>query len=560
MRAGARALLRQAVPSPRRGAPGVAAGILQAVSTVALLACSAYLITRASEQPPVLYLSMAVVGVRAFALAKAVFRYLERYASHDAVFRQLSDIRVGVLARLIPLAPDGLSRSRRGSVLSAVVDDVDDMQNVWLRARLPLLTSAGVSLASVVFVAFFSVPAAVWLLVSLVLCVVVSVALSSAVAARSDRELSPRRARLADAAIDYVQSLDVLTAYGALPAAQERIHAADAELTRAQRARAVAESSVSALNGLFAGAASLGALVLAAPALGITLSGPMLAVVVLVPLAVFEVVASLPLALASRRSVRASAERIAATIPDERPPEIPADSEPRQGEPSPLPATGPAALTLSDLRVRWPGAASATIDGLDLDVRPGERVWLDGESGSGKTTLAHTLVRFLGYEGSARLGGHELSALPTRTVREHIGLIEQTPYLFNDTIRQNLLFARDTADGEELEHALQLVGLGDWLAERGGLDARVGERGALVSGGQAQRIALARALLHEFPILVLDEPTANVDQQHAESLLTELLGAAARGGRTVILISHDDVPEHLVDRRLRMASGRLAAR
>ncbi|MGO3885758.1 MAG: thiol reductant ABC exporter subunit CydC, partial [Mycetocola sp.] len=455
MSAGATELLRQSVPGPRRAAPGVAAGVMQALSTVALLACSAYLITRASEQPPVLFLGMAVVGVRAFALAKAVFRYLERYASHDAVFRQLSDIRVGVLARLIPLAPDGLSRSRRGSVLSAVVDDVDELQNVWLRARLPLLTSAGISVISVVFIGFFSVPAALWLAGMLVLCLAVSAAVSHLAAARSDRELSPLRARLADAVIDYVQSIDVLTAYGALPRAQERIRTADAALTRTQRTRAIAEASVSSINGLFAGAASLGSLILAAGAVGIDLSGPAFAVVVLVPLAVFEVVATLPLALASRRAVRASAERIDHTVPLDRPVEIPGDDDVSVSAEADGSAVlgaghGPAHIELSEVGVRWPSAPQATLRDITVSISPGERIWIDGESGSGKTTLAHTLVRFLDYTGSFTLNGVQASTLPVAVVREHIGLIEQTPYLFNDTIRQNLLFARDTATNEEL--------------------------------------------------------------------------------------------------------------
>jgi ABC-type transport system involved in cytochrome bd biosynthesis fused ATPase/permease subunit len=179
---------------------------------------------------------------------------------------------------------------------------------------------------------------------------------------------------------------------------------------------------------------------------------------------------------------------------------------------------------------------------------------VEGPSGSGKTTLAHVLVRFLEYEGSYRLDDVEARDLDPRDVRRVVGLVEQRPWLFDEDLRQNLIFARDTATDAELLEALDRVGLGSWVAERGGLDARVGERGALVSGGQAQRIALARAMLADFPVLVLDEPTASVDADRADALLADLLGAAA-DGRSVILISHTGAPDGLVDRTVRLGAG-----
>jgi ATP-binding cassette subfamily C protein CydC len=199
------------------------------------------------------------------------------------------------------------------------------------------------------------------------------------------------------------------------------------------------------------------------------------------------------------------------------------------------------------------GETLPALVGVDLELAPGERVLVRGGSGAGKTTLAHVLVRFLDYEGSYRLDGVEASALDPRAVRRLVGLVEQRPWLFDEDLRQNLIFARDTATDEELLEVLERVGLRDWVEERGGLDARVGERGALVSGGQAQRIALARAMLADFPVLVLDEPTANVDADRADALLADLADAASRAGRTVVLISHAPVDESLVDRVVRLS-------
>ncbi|MDQ0895897.1 ABC-type transport system involved in cytochrome bd biosynthesis fused ATPase/permease subunit [Agromyces ramosus] len=141
-------------------------------------------------------------------------------------------------------------------------------------------------------------------------------------------------------------------------------------------------------------------------------------------------------------------------------------------------------------------------------------------------------------------------------MRRLVGLVEQSPWLFDESVRQNLLFARESASDEELLDVLDRVGLLEWVGERGGLDAKVGERGALVSGGQAQRIALARAMLAEFPVLVLDEPTANVDPARADALVRELMHSASRSGGTVVLISHAPVDESLVDRVVTIEAGR----
>ncbi|WP_333783443.1 ATP-binding cassette domain-containing protein [Microbacterium albipurpureum] len=179
---------------------------------------------------------------------------------------------------------------------------------------------------------------------------------------------------------------------------------------------------------------------------------------------------------------------------------------------------------------------------------------MSGASGSGKTTLAHVLVRFLEPGGDYTIGGVPVTAFSPDDVRRTIGLVEQHPMLFDDDIRQNLLFARPTASDAQLEQALERVGLWDWVRRRGGLDARVGERGAWVSGGQAQRLALARALLRGFPVLILDEPTAGVDPAGADELLRDLLSAAG-SEQAVILISHADVPAGGVDRVVRLEAG-----
>jgi ATP-binding cassette subfamily C protein CydC len=549
-----RRILRLALPPARRLWGAIALGGLSAGSAVALLVCSAWLITRASEQPALIYISMAVVGVRAFALGRAFFRYLERLAGHDAAFRQLAVIRSEIFTRLVPLGPDGLGDTRRGDLLTRLADDVDELQNQSLRVVQPLVTSGVVAVVSVVGTFLVLPEAGVALLVALVAAFVVGSVVNRIVSGRAEREIAPLRARLGDAIFDLTSDLDVLTAFGALPKAQQRIAEASGALTSALRSRAVGAGFTTAVGSVLAGGATTLALLAGIPALATgRLDAPSLAVVALLPLAVFEVFGTVPLALGARRQVVASATRLATTAPRELPAGIPVDAvKVRRLSPRGVPV-----IELRGVHARWPGAVDDVLSQIDLRLAPGERVLLSGPTGSGKTALAHVLTRFIDYEGRFAIDGMEASAAAQDDVRRVIGLCEQQPYLFDSDVRQNLLFARETATDDELMAVLDRVGLAGWVSDRGGLSARVGERGSLVSGGQAQRIALARAILADFPVLVVDEPTANVDAAVADRVVRDILTTAAEDGRTVLLISHTPVADDLVTRRILLEDGRL---
>lgn len=547
-----RAVLRASLPPARAFAPALALGVLASGSAVALLATSAWLIARSAEQPPILFLGFAIVGVRAFALSRAVFRYLERLVAHDAAFRALSTLRVSVFRRLLPVAPDGLRGVRRGDLLTALVRDVDALQDLPLRVLQPVVTALTVAGLSVVGVAIVSPLAALVLLAGVLVTSAAATLVVRGLGRDAERRIAPLRGALADAVLEYVTRWETLRAYGADEAHRARVVDLDAQLRRAQSRQAAASGLVAALATLGAGLTLLATLLATEPALVATsITGPQLVMLVLVPLAVLEVVAALPAALSAWWRVRASADRIAHVIPDAVPSALP--SAPR--DPVALPA-GPLTLQLRGVGARWPGDAAPAIAGVDLELRPGDRLVVEGSSGAGKTTLAHVLVRFLDHEGAYTLGGIDVHDLHPDEVRRHVVLCEQSPHLFDESIRQNLLFAHDTAGDAELLAVLDRVGLGEWCRERGGLDAPVGERGRLVSGGEAQRIGLARALLTDAPVLVLDEPTANVDPDRAESLLEQLLGAAAGPDRAVLVISHTPVPDALVTARLHLRAAR----
>ncbi|SDR05113.1 ATP-binding cassette, subfamily C, CydC [Curtobacterium sp. UNCCL20] len=552
-------VLRLAMPRGAGWGKAVVAGALSAVCAVALLAASGYLITRAAEHPPILYLTLVMVGVRAFALGRAALRYVDRLAGHDASFRQLAVVRTEMYRRLSSVAPAGLGSTGRGDLLTRLVTDTDRLQDLPIRVVGPLVSAGVAALLSVVAVALVSVPAALVLLLALGVAALLGSVVTLSIAKRSDESTARERGHVADLVLDTVRTLDVFAAYGTLDERLAHIARLDAGVTAAVRRRGAVESLVGALVGLVGGGAVVGILAVGTPAVvSGALDGPLWALAVFVPLALFEVVGSVPLAVLTFRRVRAAADRVEQVVPAEVPAGIVPEPD-AEADPASLVVDGPVTVSLRDVTVRWPGSSSAAVDGVSLDLQPGEVVVLEGPSGAGKSTLVDALVRFVDHEGSYTLDGVDAKAMHPDAVRARIGLIEQDPFVFDQSIRQNLLFARDSATDDDLLAVLDRVGLGAWAEGRGGLGAPVGERGALVSGGQAHRLALARALLHRFPVLLLDEPTADIDPDLGDTVLRDLVGAARQQGRTVVIVSHVPVAPDLVDRTLRMRDGRLLA-
>ncbi|MDA3145936.1 thiol reductant ABC exporter subunit CydC [Leucobacter sp. UCMA 4100] len=551
-----------AMPAPKALFTGVFWGVLSDASMVALLILSMWLIMRSGEQPPILHLTFAIVGVRALAIGRAVFRYLERLATHDRALKQLASLRSNVLKRLIPLVPGAMKQRTTGDVHASLIDDIDQLQDQPLRVWQPLVVSGITVALGVGLVAIMSPLAALVNTVFIVLALLTARWLIVRSRKVSSSELTEIRSRLIDALIERFEAAQVLHHFGATSKHDERISRISREYVSVQQKEAGLTGMTA---GLMSGAAGLSTLVtlwLMRPEAGLdVVSAPVLAALVIVPAALFEVLTQIPQAMQARQLVDESAARVESLLGERVPDEIPettgSESETRERLAEAREA-GPdstvALLAAHDLSARYPGATRNTLEDVDFELNAGETLLITGESGAGKSTLAKVLVRFLEYEGSLTLGGTQLKHLTTHEVRSRIGLSEQSPHLFDSDLRQNLKFAQPDAPDEVLLEALDRVGLRDWAESRGGLDMHVGEHGALVSGGQASRIALARVLLTDFEIVVLDEPTAGVDTENADAMLRDLLGAVP-SDRAVVVISHTDLPEGVnATRHLRLSS------
>jgi thiol reductant ABC exporter CydC subunit len=545
--------LRLARPSAGRLALATLLGAGAVAAGIALLATSGWLISRASERPSVVALGVAIIGVRVFALCRGVLRYCERLVGHDAALRSLADLRVEVFERLEALAPAGLPAFRDGDLLARLVADVDTLQDLLLRVLPPYGIALVVGVGTVGILWWVLPAAAIALGVSLLLAATVVPWVTLRLARRSEARQAAARGELTASVVDLLEGAPDLVAYGATAAQLARIARADGELTAIAAAGSTTAGAGTALTTLLIGLAVWASLVAGVPAVHSgRLRGPLLAVIVLTPLAAFELVSGLPAATQALERVRRSAGRIFAVM----------DAPDPVGDPPAPVAAGapPIGLSVRGLQSRHLSQGPWALDGVDFDLPPGRRIAVVGPSGAGKSTLAAVLVRFVEYQGgSVTLGGTELSALAGDDVRRLVGLAAQDAHVFDTTVRENLLLARRTASDDDLRIALKRARLLDWLQHLPrGLDTEVGSRGARLSGGQRQRLAMARVLLAGFPVLVLDEPGEHLDTATADRLTADLL--AATEGQSTVLITHRLTGLDAVDEILVLDAGRVVER
>jgi thiol reductant ABC exporter CydC subunit len=540
-------------PAAGRLALATLLGAGAAGAAIGLVATSAWLISRSSQRPQESAVALAIVAVQLFALSRGLLRYAERLVGHDAAFRVLSEMRVSVYERLERLAPLGLPAFRSGDLLARLVHDVESLQDLLLRVVPPFAIALIVGGATVGLVWWMLPAAGLILLAALLVAGILVPWLTGSLAARAEARQAGARGELTSSVVDLLQGAPELAVNGGGAEQLGRALAADAEVTRVAGATARTAGIGQGLTTLCSGLAMWGALVVGVSAVHAgRMNGVLLAGIALIPLVAFELVAGLPTATQTLQRVRRSAARVLEVM----------DTPPPVAEPANPLALPPArdALRVRALRVRYPGKPGWALDGVDLDLGPGRCVALVGASGAGKTTLAGVLLRFLPYRsGSVSLNGVEVADLASDDCRRVVGLVSQDAHVFESTLEENLRLARREATADQLRDALARVRLLDWtdrLPE--GLSTEVGEGGARMSGGQRQRLAIARALLADFPVLLLDEPGEHLDTQTADAILADLL--AVTRDRATLLITHRLAGLEEVDEVLVLDRGRVLER
>ncbi|MHA6793976.1 thiol reductant ABC exporter subunit CydC [Pseudonocardia bannensis] len=540
-------------PVGRRLVLAVVCGAVALAAAVGLLATSAWLIARAAQHPPILYLAVAIAGVRALSLTRGAARYAERLVSHDAAFRVLGRLRVAVWTRLERIAPAGLPAYRSGDLLARFVADVDTQQDLFLRVLAPYAAGTLVGTGAVVLLWSLLPVAGLALLTGLVIGALVVPWLAECRSGRAEDRVAPLRGELTAATTELLHAMPDLLACDATRSRLDRVAAVDRALSRARGGTARAHGLAAGLATLTTGLAGCAAL-----AAGVTavrsgaLDGVALAVIGLTPLAVSEVVTVLAQAPRDLADVRRSAARVVDVLDRTEPVAEPV-------VPAPLPDP-PYPLRVEGLVARWPGAVAPALQGVDLELVPGRRVAVVGPSGAGKSTLVAVLLRFLDpCTGRVRLGGVDVTELAADEVRRVVRLCAQDAHVFDTSVGENVLLARRSASPDEVRAALAGAGLLDWVdGLPDGLETPVGEHGCRISGGQRQRIALARVLLADPPVLLLDEPAEHLDPATGDALTTELLCAAA--GRTTLLVTHRLAALEAVDEIVVLDAGRVVER
>lgn len=528
-------------------------------ASVALIGTSSWLISTAALHPSVADLGVSVVGVRFFGISRGIFRYLERLVSHNVTFRLLARLRVWFYERLEPLAPARLMEYKSGDLLARVIGDVETLENFYVRVISPSLTAVLIGLIVSIFFASFYPPIALVLIGFFLALGLILPILAQLFSRVPGQRLITQHANIQSQLVDGIQGMADLLAFGQGAKRAQQIASTGRDYGSTQKQMARINGIHSVLGTLLT---NLGLwLVLVLTIQQVTtgnLKGVMLGTFALMTLASFEAVNPLPLAAQMWNSSREAAKRLFEVVDAE--PAV-SDQLPVNSEQSPITsyreASSRAQLRFTDLTFSYPNQSVPALQNLSFTVPQGKSIAIVGPSGAGKSTLANLLLRFWDYEvGEITLGGASLKALNQDEVRRRIALVSQNSYFFNTSIRENLRLARRSATPEEIDSAVRKAQIHEFVAGLPkGYDTLIGEQGLRLSGGERQRLAIARALLKDAPILLFDEPTANLDPLTEKDVLATLFETMRR--KTSLLITHRLVGLENVDEILVMDGGQI---
>jgi thiol reductant ABC exporter CydC subunit len=553
----------------------VRGGLLGGIATasgMALTATSGWLIVRASEQPVILTLLTAIVAVRAFGMARPVFRYWERLTSHDAALAMLAERRTSAYEALVPLTPARLGRRRRSDVLTGVVDDLTDVVDAQVRVAVPVISTAVAGCLAIALTMVLSLSVGLVMLgLGVAVCLIST--LAAHLESRSLPELLAARAEVTRVSELMASQSFELRAVGGWATALGWLDEAHASLDRVTRRISAGRAAAASLFLVAVGAAVAATAVIAQD---LAVSTPVKALLVLTPVAVSEAVTPLVDAMRALARARGSEHRIDAlldltpAVADEAAVDaVPAAEDVPGHADDPAAGTRPGhtAYASSDVRTRaltasWTGDRT-DLAPTDLDVPAGSRVVVTGPNGSGKSTLLAVLARHLDPSGGTYLlGGTDVLHRPLEETRGHIAVVDDETHVFATTLRNNLTLARPDANAAEVERALRAAGLTDLLEGLpDGLDTTLGSGGRGLSGGERARLGIARAHVSGRPVVLLDEPVAHLDPPTARAVVEDLTRLGSAPGttgvagtnapaQTIIMVTHRDDGADLFDQVL----------
>jgi ATP-binding cassette subfamily C protein CydC len=536
--------------------PRVLLAVLLGVATVAanvgLLATAAYVISASALVTFLGALVIPIYLVRLFGVSRAGARYAERLVAHDLTFGLLADFRTSFYARLEPLAPARLLRHRTGDLLSRIVGDVEELQNVYLRIVAPVAVAFVTSLLAFVLLYSFDPLLALVALGFLLAAGIGVPLLVRRLVRKLGRKQLELRGELNARIVDGVQGAQDLIAFGREEDQERAVATLNRRLGRLQGRMAFVTGLQNALGDLLMNLAMLSVLVLAIPLVsGGEVRGVYLAFLALVVLGSFEAVQPLGSAFQFLGRSIGAGERLFEIV----------DAEPEVKDPAgPLPIPRNHELEFDKVGFRYGNEDRFALEGVSFTLERGKRVAVVGPSGAGKSTLAGLVLRFWDpTDGEISIGGRDVRCCAQDDVRALIGVVSQDTHVFNDTLRANLLLARPGATEDDLRTVLARAQL-DELAERlpRGLDSPLGEQGLKLSAGERQRLSVARALLKDAPLFVLDEPTANLDPATERDLLDAVYRATQ--DRATLVITHRLVRMENMDEIMVLERGRIVER
>ncbi len=527
-------------------------GFATIASSVGLLATSAYIIAFAALRPSIAELQVAIVAVRFFGLARGAFRYVERLLSHNVAFRLIARLRVWFFRRLEPLAPARLIQYRSGDLLRRIVGDVDTLELFFIRVISPPFVALAISALTFVLLGSFDTRLALSVVGIHFLVGVILPITMLRWSRNPGRRLVKVRAQLKATLVESLQGSADILAFGQEGAQLERLDRLSQRLTDLQTRLARRDAFTEVINDLSMSLAALVALVLCIPLVRQgQIEGISLAVILLATMASFEAIAPLATTFRQLEEQASAADRLFEIIDA-----TPAVEDPAEPVPQPVDPT----IRFDSVCFRYQPTLPLAVDGIDFELPPGGKLAIVGANGSGKTSIVNLLLRFWDYEmGSIRVGPHEIGDYRQEDLRGLMSVVPQRTQFLNDTIRGNLRLAQPDADQARLEDAARCAQILDFIQSLPqGFDTRIGEGGLLLSAGERQRLAIARALLKDATVLILDEPSTHLDAITERSLMNDLLVWSQ--DQSVLLITHRLVNLERMDRIIVLREGRVIER